>query len=109
MPTIPSNRAILLQAIHGAEGRADELHKIAKDLAPDDNGVDALKEIAASIEKIIQEQKALSWKQRRGGRQAPVTGLDDKQGVVVNEPIRWPKTPDSECQCGRLVAQAITP
>ena len=76
----------LLQAITAQKVARDELHKLAKDLAPNANAVDALKDTAASIDKIIQEQKELLTATNAAVAVKPrVTGLDDRQGVIVNE------------------------
>lgn len=101
----------LLQAITVQKVSRDELRKIAKDLAPDDNAVDALKAIAASIEKIIQEQKALLGETNAAvDVKPPVTGLDDKQGVIVNETDSLAKdTQTLSATAAGLVAQAIQP
>jgi len=101
----------LLQAITAQKIARDELRKIAKDLAPDVDAVDALKDTAAAIDKLIQEEKALLAETNAAVDVKPkVTGLDDKQGVIVNETDSLAKdTQTLSASAADLVGQAIPP
>jgi hypothetical protein len=101
----------LLKAITAQKVARDQLHQIAKDLTPETNAVDALKDTAASIDKIIQEQKALLGETNAAVDVKPrVTGLDDKQGVIVNETDSLQKdTQTLSASSAALVGEAIAP
>jgi hypothetical protein len=76
----------LLKALKAQAVARDELRHIAQDLNPPTNAVDALKDSAASLTKLIQEQKALLDQTNAAVNVKPrVMGLDEKQGTIVDE------------------------
>jgi len=101
----------LLKALKAQAVARDELKKIAQDLNPATNAVDALAATAASLAKVIEEQKALLQQTNAATNVKPrVTGLDEKQGAIVDETnsLQQDMQSLSPTQAG-LVKEAINP
>jgi hypothetical protein len=76
----------LLQATTEQKDARDMLRQVSKDLNPPTTTVDALTDNAATIAKIIDEEKDLLLQTNAavGVRPRP-TGLDEKQGILVDK------------------------
>jgi len=73
-------------ALNAQKIARDELRRIAADLSPPANAVDALSASEATLEKIIAEQKSLVDQTTEAVNNKPrTTGLDEKQAVLVDE------------------------
>jgi hypothetical protein len=76
----------LLQATTEQKVARDQLRQLAKDLNPPATTVDALADNAASLAKLIEEQKNLLQQTTAAIPVKPrVTGLDSKQGILVDK------------------------
>jgi len=76
----------LLKAITEQKTARDELRQIAQDLNPPATAVDALTATAATLAKLIGEQKNLLDQTNAAADVKPrTTGLDEKQGALVDE------------------------
>jgi len=76
----------LLKALKAQAVARDELRNIAKDLNPPTNAADALASTDAALSKLISEQKNLLDQTNAATNVKPrVTGLDEKQGAIVDE------------------------
>ncbi|HEX4141592.1 MAG TPA: hypothetical protein VHY09_14685 [Candidatus Methylacidiphilales bacterium] len=76
----------LLQATTAQKAARDTLRQIAKDLNPPTTTADALSDYAATLNKIIEQQKDLLLQTNAAIDVRPrVTGLDEKQGVLVDQ------------------------
>jgi hypothetical protein len=76
----------LLQATTDQQAARDLLRQLAKDLNPPTTTADALNDFAATLNQIIEEQKDLLNQTRAAESITPrVTGLDAKQGMIVDK------------------------
>jgi hypothetical protein len=76
----------LLKALDAQMVARNELRKVTQDLSPADSPADALGEIDADLGKVITEQENLHDQTKAAyGVKVPVTGLDAKQGDLVDE------------------------
>ena len=101
----------LLKAINEQKIARDELRRIAQDLDPPTNAVDALAANAATLAQLIAEQKNLLDQTNKAVDIKPrVTGLDDKQGALVDEASSLQKDMQSmSATASALVNDAINP
>jgi hypothetical protein len=101
----------LLQATSEQKVARDELRKLAKDLNPPATTVDALADTAATLAQLIDAQKSLLAQTTAAVPVKPrVTGLDGKQGVLVDkaDSLQQDMLTLSPVASG-LVKDAITP
>ena len=76
----------LLKALNAQTVARDELRRVTKDLNPPTTAVDALMATAADLAKLIEEQKNLLDQTNAAVDVKPrVIGLDEKQGILVDE------------------------
>jgi hypothetical protein len=75
----------LLQATSDQKLAREQLRLITKDLNPPATPIDALEDEAAVLNKLIEDQKALLAQTTAAAPVQPrVTGLDEKQGALVD-------------------------
>lgn len=101
----------LLQATTEQKIARDQLRQLAKDLNPPTTTADALADFTATLNKLIDEQKdLLSQTNAATGVKPRVTGLDAKQGMLVDktnslQEDMQPLSPDA----AGIVKSAIAP
>ena len=101
----------LLQATTEQKAARDLLRQVSKDLNPPTTTVDALSDNAATLNKIIEEQKDLLLQTNAAVDVKPrPTGLDAKEGILVDQTNSLQEDMQAtNAATAELIKDAITP